>query len=183
MWRFLMCVLLIAQASAAPRPSIVAKASEPPRRNFWIVYYDDAFLFAARNFGDSRDAGGSTEPGLFVHSRQRSRWIRILEISTAGGRFGKSSSNDPEAQKKLRPASVGWDFTPYATRDYIEQPLRTSGSIAFPERVEYRPERGTYELRYLTSWGVPSAEMVLYTSRSDLLGAFATLVPAASVER
>jgi hypothetical protein len=172
MCQVLICAVLMAQASIVSRPSIVARASEPPRRNFSIVYYDEAYLFAGRDFGDSREASGNTEPGLFVHSRRHGRWIQVLQISTAGGRFGRSWSDTPEEQKKLRMASVGWDFTRYATLDYIDQPLRTGGSIVFPERVEYRSESGQYELRYLASWGVPSAETVLYINRTDLFEAF-----------
>ena len=154
------------------RATIVAKASEPPRRNFRILYYDDAFLFAARDYGDPRDRGGSTEPGLFVHSKENARWIQIIRISTAGGRFGTSTSDDPEAGKKLSLASVAWDFSGFAQRPYIEQPLRTSGSIVFPDRIDYQSGAGQYELRYLSSWGVPTAETVLYIRRTDLVRAF-----------
>jgi hypothetical protein len=97
----------------------------------------------------------------------------VLRISTVGGQFGRSSSEDPEVQRKLRRASVSWDYSRYATQPYIDQPLRTSeGSIAFPERVTYRRESDSYQLSYFTSWGVASAETVLYIKRADLLGAF-----------
>jgi len=94
-------------------------------------------------------------------------------VSTVGGRFGKSTSNDVEAMKKLSIAQVAWDFTAYAERPYIEQPPRTSGSIAFPERITYDAASSRYELRYLSTWGVPSAETVLYVDRGDLIAAFA----------
>jgi hypothetical protein len=171
MLRPVILLALLFQSAPDVRPTIIAKASEPPRRNFSIIYYDDSFLFAARHYGDSREAG-DTEPGLFVHSKQHSRWIQILQISTAGGRFGKSQSDDPEAQKKLRFASVGWDFTHYAQRPYIDQPLKTSGSIAFPDRVGYDSSTDRYELRYFSTWGVERAETVLYVSRRDLVKSF-----------
>ena len=155
------------------RPTIIFQPSAPPRRNFSIVYYDDKFLFAARHYGSAGDPGGNTAAGLFVHSKEKSRWIVVNAISTAGGRFGTSVSNDPQARKRLSIASVGWDFTHYAQRPYIEQPLRTSGSIAFPEVIEYNASTDRYTLRYLTSWRVPSAETVLYIRRPDLVGAFA----------
>lgn len=153
------------------RATIVARASEPPRRNVRILYYDDAFLFAARDYGDPRDRGGNTEPGLFVHSKENARWIQIISISTAGGRFGTSTTDDPEAGKELSLASVAWDFTGFAQRPYIEQPLRTSGSIVLPDRIDYQSGTGQYELRYLSSWGVPTAETVLYIRRTDLVRA------------
>jgi hypothetical protein len=166
-------VLALLLAGQDPRPTIIARPSDPPHRNFRVIYYDDSFLFAARDYGDARDRGGTTAPGFFVHSKEQSRWMEITAISTTAGRFGKSASSDPEAMKKLSRAQVGWDFTPYAARPYIEQPLRSSGSIAFPEHIAYDSTTGRYELRYLSSWGVPSAETVLYVNRADLVAAFA----------
>jgi hypothetical protein len=173
MLRAIVLLAVLFQAAPAARPTLVAKWAEPPRRNFYVIYYDNSFLFAARHYGDSHDAGGNTEPGLFVHSKEYSSWIKVTQISTAGGRFGSSRSDDPVAQKKLRYASVGWDFTSYAARPYIDQPLRTSGSIAFPEIVAYDAKTDRYELRYFTSWDVPSAETVLYIDRGDLMTACA----------
>jgi hypothetical protein len=165
--------LVMLQAAATGRATIVAKPSEPPRRNFRVVYYDESFLFAARNYGDARDAGGNTEPGLFVHSKERDSWVQITAISTTDGRFGKSTSDDPEVSRKLSLAPVAWDHTQFSQVPYVEQPLRTSGSIVFPERIEYDGRSGRYMLRYLSSWGVPSAETVLYIRRADLIEAFA----------
>lgn len=171
MFQLVVLFALLLQIGQATRPTIIAKPAEPPTRNFYIIYYDDSFLFAARHYGDSRDRGGNTEPGLFVHSKKRSRWIQILQISTNNGKFGKSWSEDPESQKKLRLASVSWDFTRYAEQPYIDQPLQTGGSIAFPEQVKYNPSSDQYELRYFSSWKVASAETVLYVSRKDIVNA------------
>ena len=84
-------LLVLLQATQADRTSIIAHRSDPPIRNFQIIYYDDAFLFAGRDFGGANDPRGHTEPGLFVHSKQANRWVQITSISTAGGRFGKST--------------------------------------------------------------------------------------------
>ena len=165
-------VLALLEMGQAVRPTIVAKPSDPPRRNFRIIYYDQAFLFAGRNYGDSRDFGGNTEAGLFVHSKDQNRWIQIMAISTAGGTFGKSTSDDPEAAKKLSVSQVPWDFTGAERRPYIEQPLRTGSSIAFPERIEYDKASDRYVLHYFSSWGVASAEVVLYVNGADLSAAF-----------
>lgn len=172
MFRIAILFALLFQSGSEVRPTIVAKWSEPPRRNFWIIYYDNSFLFAARNYGGSRDPGGNTEPGLFVHSKEHSRWIQILKISTAGGRFGKSSSDDPADQKKLENVSSSWNFTRYAERPYIDQPLVTSGAICFPEQVKYDSPTDRYELRFHSSWGVASAESVVYVNRKDIVNAF-----------
>jgi hypothetical protein len=171
MFRIAILLAVLFQAGLETRPTIVAKQVGPPHRNVWIIYYDDSFLFASRNYGSSRDYGGNTEPGLFVHSKKHSRWIQILQISTAGGRFGKSWSDNPEVQKKMLSAAVGWDFTGYAKQPYIDQPLRTSGSIAFPDLVRFDSSKDRYELRYFSGWKVPSAETVLYVNRKDIIKA------------
>ena len=172
MFRIVVLLVLLSLAGSEARPTIVVKSSAEPGRNFRIVYYDDSFLFAACHYGNSRDEGGNTEPGLFVHSKRHSQWVQILQISTAGGRFGKSWSDDPKVQKKMQYVSVTWDFTGYAKRPYIDQPLQTSGSIAFPDRVKYSSSADRYELRYFSELGVPSAETVLYIDRKDIVKAF-----------
>jgi len=173
----MLSVFLLALLQASPnRPTIVSQPSDPPRRNFEVIYYDNMFLFAARNYGTAADAGGNTTAGLFIHSKEQSRWILVSAISTAGGRFGTSASNDPEARKKLSMLPVVWDFTEYAQRPYIEQPLRTSGSISFPDVIEYDASAERYILRYFSRLRVPSAETILYISRADLVTAFAQAV-------
>lgn len=157
--------LAVAQSS---RPSIIVQAAlPPPQRNILILYYDDAFLFVGRHYGDGRDFFGPTEPGLFVHSKASDRWLQITAISTEGGRFGKSSLE--------MVVSVGWDFTPFAQRPYIEQPLKTTGSLMFPDRIEYDNRTERYELRHASrsSGRFPGAETVLYIRRVDLIEAFA----------
>jgi hypothetical protein len=84
MWIAVVLVMAVLQSSQAARATILAKASDPPNRNFRVIYYDAEFLFAARDYGSSSDPAGQTEPGLFVHSNAKGRWIQILAISTAG---------------------------------------------------------------------------------------------------
>jgi hypothetical protein len=89
--------MIMWQAAPEPRGSIVATRSDPPRRYFYVISYDDAFLFAGRHYGSSSDPRGNSEPGLFVHSKRHGAWIQVTAIATAGGQFGTSISNDPEA--------------------------------------------------------------------------------------
>jgi hypothetical protein len=175
----LACLLLVQQAApppaVAPPPpvvSVLTKPCEPPVRNVQVLFYDELFLIAARTFGDRRDPATTTEPGLFVHSKSRNRWLQVVAISTAGGRLGRSWTDDPQAQRRLRNAPVGWDFTPFAGRPYIDQPLRTSGTVVFPDRIAFDEASGQYELRFYSAFGVQSAETVLYVKRADLLDAF-----------
>jgi len=168
----LVLLAILFQTEAAERPTLIANPSIAPIRNFLFIYYDDSFLFGFRHYGDHRDFGGNTEPGLFVHSKQHNRWIQILQISTLGGRFGKSNSDDPEVQKRMEFASVGWDYTRYANLPYMEQPPK-SGFLNFPDQIKYDSSKGRYELRYNSSWKIPSVETVLYVDRKDLVDAFA----------
>ena len=109
---------------------------------------------------------------LFVHSKERNRWLQILAIATAGGKLGRSWTDDPQSQRRLRTSPVGWDFTSFATRPYIDQPLKTSASIAFPDRITFDEATAQYELRYFSSFGVPSAETVLFIKKIDLILSF-----------
>lgn len=143
------------------RPSIQTERADLPKRNLLVLYYDDAFLFAGRHYGD-----GDTETALLVHSKATNQWRRIKAISTENGRFGRSSAD--------MMISVGWDFTALAERPYSDQPLRTPGSIMFPDKIEYDPAGGRYTLRYASASSVqfPAAETILYVARADLVEAF-----------
>jgi hypothetical protein len=170
-WITILIVALL-QAATATRPSIVAVRSDPPLRNFRVLYYDDEFLFAARDYGSMHDPRGYTDPGLFVHSKAAGRWMRVSAVSTAGGRFGKSWSDDPADRQKAAVSQVSWDFTRAAERPYIESPLHTSGSIAFPDLIELEKDADRYVLHHLTSFHAPSVEVTVYVARADLREAF-----------
>jgi hypothetical protein len=177
---------LVLAADASPAPalpvalpgqtpdsgSIVTRAADAPTRNVVTIYEDAAFRFRSRHAGDGRAPGGATEPGLFVQSRATGRWRRIVAIATAGGRFGHSDVHDSAGRNLLRLASVGWDFRPLAERAWAEQPLRTSGSLVFPDSIHLDPATDRYVLHYLSRWGIPEAETVLSVRRSDLVAAF-----------
>jgi hypothetical protein len=165
-------VMAVLQSSQAARATILAHASDSPNRNFRVIHDDADFLFAARDYGSSRYPAGQTEPGLFVHSKATDRWIQISAISTAGGRFGKSTSDNPEAARRLSTSQVGWDFTAFARRPYMGQPLSTGSSIVFPDSIELDRGTGVYELRYMSSWKIATTETVLYINRADLVAVF-----------
>jgi hypothetical protein len=157
-------ILAITQDIA--RPSLLTRPADPPVRNIVSLYSDEAFRFVGGHYGDGRDPAGATEPGLFVYSDAAKRWLQITAISTAGGRFGYSSA--------AMVVSVMWDFTPYAKRLYIEVPLKSTGSIMFPDRIEYDRDTERFRLRHSSgsSSRFPEAETALYIRRADLVQAF-----------
>ncbi len=147
--------------------SVVTEFDSPGTRNVSVIHYDGRFLFLARNFGDHRDFHGNTEAGLFVHSKAHDRWLRILRVSTKDAKLGKSQSDDPEENKRLMKSSVGWDFTAHTNKPWIDIPLKTSGSIAFPDTIELATG-DRYKMSFFTRWEMKNATTVLYVSRKDL---------------
>ena len=169
----LACVLALVAVSVpiaafqSPKPaasSILAVAAGAPTRNFLVFYYDDKFLFGGRHYGAGRDFAGPTEPALLVHSKAHDRWIEITAISTKDAKLGRSTAD--------MVVSVVWDFTPYASRPFIEQPLKTPGSVMFPDRIDYDDASGRYVLRHASKNGIPIAETVLYIRGADLVESF-----------
>lgn len=152
--------------------SVVTMAASPGTRNIRVVYYDKDFLFLARNYGDHRDFGGSTEPGLFVHSKAHDCWLQVSQLSTKDAKFGKSESDNPDERKRLMLSSVVWDFTAYAKKSLIRLPLKTSGSIEFPENIEFDEKTDRFKMSFFTSWKIASAVTSLYVSRKDLIEQF-----------
>lgn len=153
--------------------TIKAELTSPPQKNYRILYYDNEFLFVGRDYGDHRDFGGNTEPGFFVHSKKLDRWLLITEISTNGAKFGKTNGYKNKADgKKMMQCSVGWDFTKYKDKDFIGVPLKTSGSIAFPERVLLDQERNKYLLIFFASWKIEEVETILEIDKADLIEEF-----------
>src|SRR5438046_2517511 len=84
--------LCFAQAEKTFRTIIVAD-EQPAHRSTRLVDYDSHFAWVSQDFGDYRDFGGNTVPGLFVHSHAHNGWLQILQVSTAGAKFGKAPPN------------------------------------------------------------------------------------------
>lgn len=164
--------LAIVACRPASDPSVIVAPAAAPERNATLLYEDDEFRFISRHFGDARDSGGTTDASLFVQSTHTGRWLRILAVSTAGGRFGRSDVSDSPARTALLRTSVVWDFRALASRPFADQPLRTSGSVVFPDAIRYDAATGRYSLHYHSSWDIPDAETVLHLRRADLRAGF-----------
>jgi hypothetical protein len=151
--------------------SIVVKAESPALRRNRLVDYDCGFAWVAQDFGDSRDFGGNTTPGVFVHSKATNRWLKILRVSTTGAKFGKSP---PEAR-----IQAGWDFTGLASKQFVPLPLPDGGLpisggqvIHLPDKVVFDKGRDAF-IMYFDSYSlIESMTTMLIISQKDLTEAF-----------
>jgi len=143
--------------------SIVVRDETPGQRNILIVDYDCEFAWVGRHFGDGRDFGGGTNPGIFVHSKTHDHWLQIVRVSTVGAKFGKAPQ-DARLQ-------VGWDFTRLASAQFVSLPL-PAGSLHLPDKVAYDETRGTFVLYFDSLTKDDSVTTTLLVSKKDLLEAF-----------
>jgi hypothetical protein len=143
--------------------SIVVRDETPGSRNILVVDYDCEFAWVGRHFGDGRDFGGGTNPGIFVHSKTHDHWLQILRVSTSGAKFGKAPQN-----ARLQ---VGWDFTGLVSKQFVPLPL-PAGSLHLPDKVVYDETHGTFVL-YFDSWAnKETVTTTLLIPKKDLLEAF-----------
>jgi hypothetical protein len=158
--------------SADREPTVLTKPLEPGspiHSNAHVIYYDDDFLLVSRDFGVE---SLPSEPGLFVHSKAHGAWRQILRISTRHGKFGTSNSDQPEDKTKLLGSSVSWNFTDLANQPWADIPLRTSGCIVFPDKVEFDRATRRYKLSFLSAWQIDSAQTILWINQKDLAAQF-----------
>lgn len=151
--------------------SVQTKSSGNPSPIHSVLFYDDEFCFVGRGYVSSEDSSREIEPGIFVHSKRHNRWLRLTKITTEGGIFGTSCSNNPEDQKKLVMASIGWNFTGLKNAAYAELPLRYNRALAFP-KISFDSTSGIFQFGFMADWDIPSARTYLFFKRKDLLEAF-----------
>ena len=97
------------------------------------VYEDSSYRFVYRHYGNAEYV-----PGFFACDISKNRWLQLTELSTENARLGRSPDfNDI-------PLAVGWDFRRLADVQYAPLPLKTGGSIVFPDRVTFDPSRKLY---------------------------------------
>jgi hypothetical protein len=99
------------------------------------VYEDASYRFVYRHYGNAEYV-----PGFFARDLSRNRWLQLKELSTEHARLGRS----PDFSDI--PLAVGWDFRGLASAEYAQLPLKTGGSIEFPDRVTFDPSTELYRL-------------------------------------
>jgi hypothetical protein len=144
--------------------SIVVKNERPAHRNTRVIDYDCGFVWVAQDFGDSRDFGGNTPAGVFVHSKTHDRWLQILSVSAAGAKFGKSP---PDAM-----IQAPWDFSATKFKEFVPLPLPTPGAIHLPDKVVYDEPRGAFLVYFDSRSNIESMTTILVISKKDLTEAF-----------
>jgi len=149
----------------------VVTEDRPARRSNRLIDYDCGFAWVAQDFGDSRDFGGNTIPGVFVHSKEHNLWLKILRVSTAGAKFGKSP-RDAMLQ-------AGWDFTGLTSKQFVPLPLPdgglpTSGGsvIHLPDKVAFDKGRSAFILYFDSYNNNESMTSILIIPLTDLTQAF-----------
>ena len=143
------------------RPTLIAALCEHKPKWHVKVYEDEDFQFVYRHYGNAEYL-----PGLFVYSKKRSRWVEITKLSTENAKLGHS----PLFFEKVW-LSVGWDYSHLKSKDYADLPLRTSGSINFPNVVIYVESSKIYRLNFDPSLK-PEYQTWFWILKKDLEKAF-----------
>jgi hypothetical protein len=145
------------------RPTVVASPIPAPAKWREVIFDDSAFKIVARDYGN----GGGQRPGLFVFSKKRDSWIEVLELSTEHARLGRSPEwNDVPA------IAVSWDYARLANQDYASLPLKTSGSINFPDQVVDVTEEGAFRFDFNSRLKREQSLTSFWVRREDLEAAF-----------
>ena len=168
--RFLLCAVFIFLVACAQGQSIVTESTEPPVWPARTVYEDEEYKFVCRYFVD----WGNTTPAFFVQSKH-GEWLRITKITTKDGVFGAWGRYDVVRPGFADIPSVTWDFRELAKVPFAEMPLRTSGSIALPERIELLDKPARYKLGFMIDCGITGGSTHLFIEKADLDEAFVKL--------
>lgn len=144
--------------------SILVRSEGRPTRNISLIDFDANFAWLGRHFGDQRDFGGNTKPGVFVYSKSHEVWLQIVNVSTAGAKFGKSSAN-------LQIAAP-WDFSELAKHPSVALPIPTAGAIHLPDKARLDESRDAFVLSFDSDSKDELQTTTLLVPRKDLLAAF-----------
>ena len=135
---FVICFLAqnaIAQKSRNfSRPTIITVSSDEEPLWHEKIYEDADYLFVYRDYGKAEYT-----PNFFVYGKKQHKWIEIKKLSTEHAKLGRSPSSTAKAALQ-----VSRDYSSLKTVNYVNLPLRTSGSINFPDKITYNAENKTY---------------------------------------
>lgn len=158
---FVICFLAqsaVAQSLSFSRPTVItAVCIEEP---FWheSIYEDDDYLFVYRDFGKAEET-----PVFFILGKKRNKWIELKKLSTEHAKLGRSPSSDKKGD-----VSESWDYSSLKTVNYVNLPLRTSGSINFPDQVTYDADTKAYCFNFNSLAKVEEMLTQFWVAKKDL---------------
>ena len=116
------------------RPTIITASSDEEPLWHEKIYEDKDYRFVIRDYGQAEYT-----PNFFVYGKKQHKWIEIKKLSTEHAKLGRSPSSSAKAAPQ-----VSRDYSALKTVNYMNLPLRTSGSINFPDKITYDAENKTY---------------------------------------
>ncbi len=155
---FLSQIAVIAQNRNFSRTTIItASCDEEP---LWHekIYEDDNYLFVYRDYGQAEYT-----PNFFVYGKKHRKWIEIRKLSTEHAKLGRSSSSTAKVN-----SSANWDYSSLKSVNYVNLPLRTSGSINFPDLITYDSNSKTYCFKFNSSAKVEEMLTQFWVLKKDL---------------
>jgi hypothetical protein len=153
---FVICFLAqsaVAQSLSFSRPTVItAVCNEEP---FWheSIYEDDDYLFVYRYFGKAEET-----PVFFILGKKRNKWVELKKLSTEHAKLGRSPSSNSES----------WDYSSLKTVNYVNLPLRTSGSINFPDLTTYDADNKAYCFNFNSLANVEEMLTQFWVAKKDL---------------
>jgi len=131
------------------------------------LYQDQEFRIVAVSYGTH----GLQTPGFYVFGKESQRWVRIDKVSLHGSILGRSPALEESLAAGTGWPSIAWDFCSLAKQDYVDFPLKQSGVLFFPDRIERDEARGYLIFRFNSALKMASAETVLRVSLTDIRSA------------
>lgn len=166
-----------AQTPKFTRPTIVAVALEEAPFYHRKIFEDDDYLFTSRDYGNK----GEYVPGFFVYGKTKNKWLEIKKLSVEHAKLGYSSPFPSEIRidektgekffvvnPKNPKLPAGWDFRRFKNASYIDVPLRTTGSIMFPDKINYVENLKAYQLNFSSSYNIEEMLTQIWIKKADL---------------
>lgn len=180
------CVLLTAltvksQIQNFSRPTVIAARLDKTPFYHIKVFEDDDYLFAYRHYGKSEFV-----PGFFVQNKKSGKWLEIKKISTEHAKLGSYNLSDAFITEKTTDErgvdvykfisrkpdypilAISWNFHGLKQTDYVELPLRTSGSIVFPEKIIYDQTAESYKIILGADYNIEEMQTLFWIRKEDL---------------
>ena len=164
---FLAVTSVYASSTNIPVSVVTFPLSPPEKIKTTLIHEDSDFKFVSIDYGSK----GKQIPGFYVFQKSTSNWLRIETISTKDAVWGRSPTAEESRTSGKGYCQVGWNFaSQYKGKLYVEIPLKTSGSIVFPDKIQL--DEQVYLLYFSSGWSIHKVKTTLRVNKADLLDAF-----------